>query len=156
MESNIIGQRLQCRFRFKVEHTSLQMNPGSVDSGLKVHIFDKEVQYYLGDRRPEPVASTAAQYHFNSFLSHDQGRGHHGWQPPLPWPLVKTLGIQIFLTKHIVQHDTHFRDDVSAAFTIGGGNAGGIALLVQNAHMCGGTPGSRILFIVECSIAGIE
>ena len=69
---------------------------------------------------------------------------------------MKTHWIQILFAKHIVQHDAQFRNEVPAALPIGRGDAGGISLFIQNAHMGCSTPGKGIILWVANRKSWIE
>ena len=53
---------------------------------------------------------------------------------------MKTSGVEVFLTHHVIELNTGSGHDVTRSFSIGGGHAGDVPILIRQADV-GGTTG---------------
>ena len=115
----------------------LDVKPWGVDRFLQRHGEDEAVEQHLEDGGTDAVGAPRAQRRQATAFVHDQRRGHHRAYPHVPRPLMKTVGIDVFLAENVVEHDPGAGNDVTRALAVGQRQAGGVSRFVDDADVGG-------------------
>jgi len=113
-----VGDGLCPVARFNVQHALLHMNARRCDRFAQALTKTKVVYQDLQDRTANAVGTAAAQGQHPAIFPTDQCRRHHGGDTAVGLPLEKAIGVQVFLSQHVVQHDTSRPKNMAATFAV--------------------------------------